>query len=110
MNPRVTAKLVRRAGILMGLVLCNALAMAGTEASVATRVVSYADLDLSSVQGVTALYRRITRAADRVCDPVEALGHNECVARAVAEAVRTAHRPELAAYYEGKGRHPRLKP
>jgi UrcA family protein len=112
MAPSLTAnrRCVAIVASLVGLALGHGLATAGTQAAVASRVVSYADLNLSNARDVATLYRRITRAADTVCDPVEALGHRECVASAVAEAIRQAHRPELSAYYEETRRSPWSSP
>jgi UrcA family protein len=114
MKPRVNAKLRGAIGAI-GLALCSSLAMAGPAAPVATRVVSYSELNLSSPQGVATLYRRISRAADEVCGPAEQTGshvppraYRECVARAVNEAIQAVNRPELSAYHAQKQHLPRL--
>jgi UrcA family protein len=122
MNPRVNRvnAALRGASALVAFVLASGLAIAGTAApdatrSVATRIVSYSELNLSSAAGIATLYRRITGAAEEVCGPAErpgsrlpSLDYRECVARAVDEAVRAVHRPELSAYHAQKQGLPRL--
>jgi UrcA family protein len=105
MKSRVIVSL-RRASALLGLALCSSLAMAAADGVVATRVVSYADLNLSSPQGVAALYRRITVAAEEVCGPAEWPGsrvptpeYRDCVSHAVADAIRRVNRPGLSDYH-----------
>jgi UrcA family protein len=67
--------------------------------------VSFADLDLSKLDGAAALYRRLNQAAAIVCSPLESKGlgmsvqHRECVDQAIAGAVAKVGRPMLSQYY-----------
>jgi UrcA family protein len=70
--------------------------------------VRYHDLNLSSPEGVAALYRRIHTAAVDVCKQAEGPQlvnrifwneWNDCVAYAVANAVQAVHNEKLSAYY-----------
>ena len=67
--------------------------------------VSYADLNLSSVQGAEALYRRIKSAAGEVCYPREernlALMANRraCIHTTMSDAVTHVGSPTLTAVY-----------
>jgi UrcA family protein len=60
-------------------------------------VVRFADLDLSSAAGTTALHARLRGAAEWVCAPLEsrALGlsakHKACMDKAMADAVASIH-------------------
>jgi UrcA family protein len=65
--------------------------------------VSYGDLDLTTAQGVHALYGRIVAAAEQVC-PVAQMQNltlywksRACQKRAIAEAVERVGNPRLAA-------------
>jgi len=59
--------------------------------------ISYADLDLTSKEGVQVLYQRLRNAAEQVCDQRVGLREvidvamfkNECVETALADAVRS---------------------
>jgi UrcA family protein len=71
--------------------------------------VRYYDLNLNSPEGVASLYGRIHDAALDVCKQAEgaALVHrvfwrewNECVAHAVANAVKDVHNEKLSTYWE----------
>ena len=63
--------------------------------------VRFGDLDLSNLQGATALYRRIRLAAEQVCSPFDGrdiaskIRMEACVHRAVGDAVTTANRAAL---------------
>ncbi len=67
-----------------------------------TRTVSYADLDLTTLQGNATLYRRLVSAADQVCDTSDAFGLAErarvkrCKLAAIDVAVRRVDSPMLA--------------
>jgi UrcA family protein len=70
--------------------------------------VRYYDLNLNSPEGIASLYGRIHAAAVDVCKPVEGpqlvnrvfwTEWNECVAHAVADAVKAVHSEKLSAYY-----------
>jgi UrcA family protein len=71
--------------------------------------VSYADLNLSTLAGADALYRRIERAARTVCgsdDMRERLGHwrawRNCYDSAIANAVAKVNSPLLSAVHSSK--------
>jgi UrcA family protein len=75
--------------------------------------VSYADLNLTSDEGNSALYARIAAAARQVCltDRVDIrdLGAyaqaRSCEAQAIARAVHAVHSPRLAAIYDARQPH-----
>jgi UrcA family protein len=81
-----------------------------------TATVKYGDLDLSHAAGVSQLYRRIRRAAETVCSPLEGKGvaamHNwtQCVDQAVTGAVANVNHPALAALHAAKtGKQPPVR-
>ncbi len=90
--------------------ICGAAALAvlPTSASVAdeqaapTRVVTYADLDLSKPAGVQTLYHRIRAAARAVCeisvgsDRFLFAKEQSCIDRAITDAVKNVPSPALA--------------
>jgi len=70
--------------------------------------VRYHDLNLNNPEGVASLYRRIQAAAADVCKSVEGpqflnrmfwTERTECVAHAVANAVKAVHNEKLSAYH-----------
>jgi UrcA family protein len=71
-------------------------------------VVKFGDLNLQNPDGVEALYKRIQRAANKVCgDPRDIhtfpdLARRECVERAVAKAVSDVNNRHLTALYTRK--------
>ena len=75
------------------------------EPTVATARVSYADLNLQSEAGVRALYRRLERAAERVCDGADrrSIGWRECYETALAGAVKNIGAPQLTALHRAHG-------
>jgi len=88
--------------------VCAALA-GGVRADEAPQVhVSYADLNLNTSQGATALYQRIHGAAVQVCalplaqDLGQATKIKVCMARAIAESVAAVNNPNLTRVYEQK--------
>ncbi|HXO14916.1 MAG TPA: UrcA family protein [Steroidobacteraceae bacterium] len=71
--------------------------------------VSYRDLNLSSIEGATALYQRIKRAANHVCDePGAGIAHfqewKSCYQAAIADAVAKVNTPLLTAVSSGKSK------
>jgi len=83
-----------------GLVASNA--HAGEEAY--SETVKFADLNLSSPEGVEALYGRIHAAARRVCDQPagEQAGIWGCMKKAESEAIGKVNVPLLTAFYQKK--------
>jgi UrcA family protein len=79
----------------------------GTQRSV---TVSFRDLNLSTIEGATALYLRIKRAANSVCDDgsTAGLAHyrewKSCYQAAIADAVAKVNSPLLTAVSQGKSR------
>lgn len=72
---------------------------------VQSRSVYYGDLNLSSAAGVQTLYVRIRSAARAVCpgsntaDIKSKTVRNECIAKAIDEAVQEVNQPALAALH-----------
>jgi UrcA family protein len=69
--------------------------------------VRYADVNLTTVAGATALYRRIEGAARLVCGEsgrslVEQHAATVCYQNAVAAAVATVNNPTLTAIHQGR--------
>jgi UrcA family protein len=70
--------------------------------------VHYADLDVTTTEGVVALYHRVQRAAESVCSDgqvrdLEAAGsYTTCVSDTVSKAVSQINQPALTAYYRSK--------
>ena len=87
----------------------------GTEDTVPTSKVSFADLDLSQMDGAKTLYRRLDFAARQVCAAIEPSNNADlsslrlwrtCTRDAVSRAVAKLDRTTLTAYYlEKTGLH-----
>ena len=104
---------------LRTVVACSLLAtslssLAAVSASTATeddqfsRVVKFADLDLTHSHGAATLYTRIRSAAKAVCRPqfnwvmeMHAIS-DQCREQAIARAVADVNAPALTAYYQGR--------
>ncbi|TLY72799.1 MAG: UrcA family protein [Gammaproteobacteria bacterium] len=90
---------------LMGSTLAAATEMT---ADVRTRVVQFADLDLTRSAGVMVLYARIKSAAREVCEPINARAlaasqaAHECLAESIARAVADVNAPALTGYHLAK--------
>jgi UrcA family protein len=76
-----------------------------------SEVVSYAELNLQSTVGVASLYRRIQKAADKVCEFPPAARQlslvevrKSCKARATERAVMQVDVPALSALHLAKTR------
>ena len=79
---------------------------------VSGKIVSYADLDLTSLQGASLLYKRLTRAANDVCpnpymesQPFLAQKAWECRPQTVEWAVRSINSPLLTAVFKRRTGH-----
>jgi UrcA family protein len=74
--------------------------------------VNYADLNLSTLAGASALYTRIQSAARRVCGDENDLSHlgirKSCQRTAIAAAVAKVNSPSLTAVHESKTGGPKL--
>jgi UrcA family protein len=87
----------------------SALAAAGAPGAPgdepAKRMVKFADLDLSEAAGVVALYVRIQRAAQEVCEPLISRDlhsiaiSTRCAEQTIAHAVAEVNAPLLTSYY-----------
>jgi UrcA family protein len=71
--------------------------------------VSYRDLNLSTIEGATALYQRIRHAANSVCDePGAGVARYQewksCYQAAIADAVAKVNSPLLTSVYGGKSK------
>jgi UrcA family protein len=66
---------------------------------VATRVVRFKDLDLSTAEGAQTLYERIAAAARFVCRDASSREVRDCRARAIDRAVRAVGRPFLSSIH-----------
>jgi UrcA family protein len=68
--------------------------------------VPFSDLDLSKIEGATALYGRIRHAARAACETIltqqPGMGekYRACVDGAIAQAVAKANRPLLSQYHQ----------
>jgi UrcA family protein len=84
------------------LLVLATLALAPPPGTAASRVVSYADLNLGTTAGQQALQRRIAAAARSVCAPLDGLPlkqaaeYRACVAQATARARSTLPAASLA--------------
>jgi UrcA family protein len=73
-----------------------------------SRVVKFADLDLTHSKGAAALYTRIRSAAREVCLPQYnwvmemRVISDQCRDEAIARAVADVNAPALTAYYQGR--------
>ena len=85
----------------LALLACSATALAARSpvGDIATKVVKFKDLDLSTAEGAQTLYERIAFAARVVCRDAGAMDMRECRARAVDDAVRAVGRPLLSSVH-----------
>lgn len=78
---------------------------AASAADVPSIVIDYSDLNLASRSGTTALYARLSRAAKRVCEPVngrslqERAAYRQCQQSSLARAVRAVGHPAVLALH-----------
>ena len=87
-----------------------AQAPAAEPAGVRSVTVNFRDLNLSTIEGATALYLRIRRAADTVCSDTGTRGlaayheWRSCYQAAIADAVAKVNSPLLTAVSSGKSK------
>ena len=88
--------------------LASVSASTATEDDQPSRVVKFADLDLTHSPGVAVLYTRIRSAAKAVCLPeynwvmeMRAIS-DRCRKQAIERAVADVNAPALTAYYQGR--------
>lgn len=70
-----------------------------------TKLVTYGDLDLESMQGARILFARLRHAATRVCEPQRSRqltddGFPSCYDSAMADAVRQINKSTLTKVYK----------
>jgi UrcA family protein len=95
---------------VLGVLVSTFAAVCGAADSgeVPTAVVRYADLDISTTQGATALYNRIHSTAEGLCAPFNGADllfkfeAKACVQQAIKGAVAKVNRPALSAIYAAK--------
>jgi UrcA family protein len=96
--------------LVMLLSSLSAAAAAVESGEVATRRVSFADLDLTRSAGAAVLYARIKSAAAEVCEPINVrevasvMRSHGCAQQAIARAVADVNAPALTSYYLAKRR------
>lgn len=79
---------------------------ARADSDIPSKVVRYAQTELSSPAGVGRIYSRLNRAAKQVCsnyDLIDLAHHqifNRCVAESLARAVGQVHDERLTLYHE----------
>ena len=90
------------AAMWLACVLVGSNAHAGDDAR--SETVKFSDLNLSSPEGVEALYGRIHAAAQRVCaQPAgDEAGIGRCMRKTEAEAIGKVNVPLLTAFYQKK--------
>jgi UrcA family protein len=81
-----------------------ARAQDGSHAIALTKLVTYSDLDLESMQGARILYARLRNAATHVCQPQRSRhladdGFPACYDSAMADAVRQINKSTLTKVY-----------
>ena len=83
-----------------------AVASATEDGVVLQEVVKYGDLNVSNPQGAATLYARIRAAAANVCRPFASdysrRQLDECMHKAITDAVIKVDQPELFAVYNAK--------
>ena len=101
--------------VVLGGLVASTFLLAGTTAfadnvpvqrETRTTAVHFGDLNLHRARDVATLYHRLSAAAERVCGSRTFTGfyytlpeYRSCVADALREAVASAHRAPLTAYY-----------
>ena len=93
------------AAMLLACVWAVSTALAGER--VRSETVKFSDLNVSTSEGVQALYGRIHAAAWRVCtypsaDPVYQIGTRSCAKQAEGKAIDALNLPQLTAFYRAK--------
>jgi len=85
--------------------VCQAEIARGPDHEPVTRVVSYADLDLTDNKAIAVLYKRIRAAAGAVCGPddfraLETFTRvRRCEHHAVMQAVKDVNAPKLTTFH-----------
>lgn len=109
-EPRLSSKWLWALAAISCTLAAGTASAGGTSRDPLSVKVSYADLNLATVDGATALYGRLKRAAREVCgldyvQPDERLHSSiwkTCYDSAIAEAVTKVNSPMLAAVHSSK--------
>jgi UrcA family protein len=96
---KISLRFVRLSAFLLLGVSASTLAVPPRELGVATRIVRFDDLDISTAAGAQALYERIRSAARVVCRQETYPLVDECRASAVENGVRAVGSPLLASIH-----------
>lgn len=73
------------------------------------QVVGYGDLNLDRIEGIAALYRRVSNAAEQVCAPLQSRemarmsARKGCINGAISRAITQINLPALTAYASAHG-------
>jgi UrcA family protein len=92
-------------GSLAGIMAAGSAGAASLDSDVPSVVVKYSDQSLATDEGVHALYRRITHAAEQVCpdastrDLSRLVRVSQCRDQAIARAIRQIGNSRLAALH-----------
>ena len=90
-----------------------AMCQAGDSTDAYQTTVKYADLNVSSLSGATALYARISAAANGVCRTLDGRDlkskthFDRCVHQAISDAVTKVNEPALSSVYNAKNSTPK---
>jgi len=107
------SKNVRAIHAALGAVTLSASLLAAARAAedpLPMRVVSYADLNISTSAGAKVLYQRIKSAAQQVCPgdnfhDIEVWQARECIQKSIDAAVKSVHSPALTALHSQNALH-----
>jgi UrcA family protein len=109
MNMKTAVPGLLLASLLGSLGACTDAVAADQGIDVASRRVSYADLDLSRDAGAATLYSRIRFAARQVCEPTFGTftwkllePTSRCIELAITRAVADVNAPALTSYHFAK--------
>jgi UrcA family protein len=109
----MTTSLTVRSLLLAGglAVAAAGAATASTPENVAAVKIQYTTASLTTDSGTQALYHRLVRAAERVCEeqhvsgsPFPSKSEMKCREQALAGAVEKIHNPRLVALYSAKSK------
>jgi UrcA family protein len=112
MMSRTTSKLIHiTAALLAAASQVHAAAPAQLNPDTHSMIVHFADLNLDRPAGIATLYRRLNTAAERDCGEPRLTGSHvissdwqNCVSKAVNQAVLALDRPAVTAYHRAQTR------
>lgn len=85
--------------------------LANAASPVNSVVVKYGDLNLNSQAGIARLHKRISNAAESVCDQLDTRilsqqsAYKECVKSAVTDGIAAVDNANLSQFHASKGRY-----